>query len=354
MERLNLIVYDSFFKEYHKTEIKKILYSLILFFSVFLISFFSLNTGDIKINIYDIFKGNLNENANYIFYNIRLLRVLSAFFAGGALGVSGAILQIILRNPMASPYTLGISQGAAFGASAVIIFGGAGVMTSYGEGVILKGYSVVFGAFAGSLISLLIVFLIGYFKRFSRTTLILSGIAVGSLFQSATMFIQYFADEIKASATLFWTFGDVSKGTYFMVWLLLFLTSLVVVYFSFKGWHLNAMSFGRDFAKTLGVKVSLITSMAVSLVSVTVSVTVSFLGIIGFVGLIAPHISRFISLNDNRFNIINSFLVGSLILILSDILSRRIFYPSVIPVGIITSFFGVIVLIYLIIGKSHD
>ncbi len=347
-------VYNSVFEKYNRSIKKKIIYTFLLFVVVILISILSVSMGEMDISILRVFKNSLNENENYIFYNIRLLRVLSALFVGGALGVSGALLQTILKNPMASPYTLGISQGAAFGASMVIIFGSAGYMTSYGEGVILKGYSIIFGALAGCAISMFIIFIVGYVKRFSRTALILSGIAVGFLFQSATMFIQYFADEIKATATLFWTFGDVSKGNYVMVLLLFFITSFLILYFSFKGWHLNAMGFGRDFAKTLGVKVEFITAACILFVSFAVSVSVSFVGIIGFVGLIAPHLSRFLSCGDNRFHIINSFLSGSFILILSDIISRRVFYPSVVPVGIITSFFGVFVLIWLIVRKEND
>ncbi|HPO95934.1 MAG TPA: iron ABC transporter permease [Elusimicrobiales bacterium] len=352
MESLNIFNIEVF-KTYENEKKLKFFYLAVFLFLLFLGFVFSINIGDFNFLFYKFLTNKYDETEKYVFYNIRFLRSFSAIIIGCGLGLSGAVLQAVLRNPMASPYTLGISQGAAFGASFVIIFLGGGFLSSLGEGVILKGYSVIIGAFIGSITAILIIFFISLLKSFSRNTIILAGISVGAIFSSLTMFMQYFADDIKAAATFFWTFGDISKSKWIMVYMLTPVLVISVFYFVLKGWHLNLFGFGADFLKNSGVNYKKIIIFSFIFVSLTVSLITSFVGIIGFVGLLAPHIARFFSKGDKRFFIIYSFILGGLILLISDVLSRKLFYPSVIPVGIITSFFGIIVLLYIIF-KGYD
>lgn len=342
------------FKNYHYKLILKLLYLgffLLLMVFLFLIS---VNNGEFDIKITKLFSKEINEKERYILYNIRILRALGALFVGGGLGFCGALMQIVLKNPMASPYTLGISQGAAFGATLAIIFGGGGILTSAGEGVILSSYfGVIISAFLGSVIAMVLLFSISFLRAFSIYTMILAGISIGALFSSMTMLVQYMADDMKAAATLFWTFGDISKSKWLMIKILSLVMLPSLVYFTFKGWSLNLFSFGKDFLKNAGIDYKKTVITAFLLVSLIVGIITSFVGIVGFVGLLSPHISRFFSKGDSRFLLVYSFVIGGITLLVSDMLSRFLFYPAVIPVGIITSFFGVIVLIYLIL-KGYD
>lgn len=352
MENSNTIN-SNIFKNYKYITKIKIHYLVILFGILIILFLISISKGEFNINIYKILSRKLDEKEFYILYNIRLLRAFANVFIGGGLGFCGALLQILLKNPMASPYTLGISQGAAFGASVVIIFAGGGFLSSTGEGVVLAGYNVVIGAFLGSISATTIMFFISLIKSFSIYTIILAGISTGALFSSLTMFVQYISDDIKAAATLFWTFGDISKAKWSMIYLLSFFLIPSLIYFTIKGWCLNLFGFGRDFLRNAGISYKRIMILGFLSVSLIVAIITSFVGIIGFIGLLSPHISRFFSKGDSRFFILYSFVIGGIILLISDLISRFIFYPSVIPVGIITSFFGVCVLLYIIF-KNYD
>ncbi len=344
--------FDNFQGYLNKRNIK-FFYLFLFIFLVLLLSYISLKTGEFNISVFDILSKKTTDSEIYIFYNIRLLRVFAAIIAGGGLGLSGALLQIILRNPMASPYTIGIVQGASFGASFAIIFFSAGSMMAYGEGVLWSSNVVILGAFLGSIIAMSIIFFISSLKSFSKYTIILSGISVGAVFHALTMFIQYFADDIKVAATIFWTFGDISKFKWSAVWFSLPFILFSIFYFTIKGWKLNMFGFGSEFLKTSGIDYKKLTIIALLSVLLIVSIITSYIGIIGFVGLLAPHISRFFAKGDSRFLIPYSFLWGAIILIISDIISRVAFYPAIIPVGIITSFFGIVVLVYLIM-RDYD
>lgn len=325
------------------------IFGAITLFSVFL----SCYGGEFKIPIWNIFGGTLTENEKYIFVNIRLLRALTAIVAGGGLALCGAIMQNVLKNPMASPFTLGISQAAAFGASFAIIF------LNPESGSIYAGYFggkyfslTIISAFISSLISSAFVFLVAYIKNGEPQTVILSGIACGAFFQSMTMFIQYFTDEIKAAATLFWTFGDISKASYTSLFVITLFFVPISLYFLFSALKLNALLWGKEIALSLGVKAKKMAIVSIFLVSSLSAAITAILGVIGFVGLIAPHLAKITVGHDNRYFIPLSIVFGALILNLSDILSRVILAPATIPVGIITSMWGVIVLLYLLLKKE--
>ncbi|MEW5951626.1 MAG: iron ABC transporter permease [Elusimicrobia bacterium] len=341
------------FEFYREHENKKKLKLIFLFSSfIFLFFLFGLSSfmGEIAISPLKVFGGSLTENEKYVFFNIRVVRIISAIFAGASLSLCGAVAQNILKNPMASPFTLGISQGAAFGASFAIIFLGGGTMSSYGEAVSISSYPVtVVFAFIGALSAGFFVFLMAYFKDAAPNTIVLTGVALGSLFQAITMFMQYFTSETKAAATLFWTFGDISKGDYRFVYIILFFFIPIFLFFFFSAAKLNAILWGKDIAKTLGVKVKQFNLISILLISVLTAATTAFLGVIGFIGLISPHLAKIIVGSDNKYFLPMSAILGSIVLLLSDMVSRFILAPAVIPVGIITSFWGIPLLIFLIL-----
>lgn len=188
---------------------KKKLVALVLFLcgvTFFVVSIF---TGSKGIDFGDFYKLlQSDERVWLIFEQIRLPRTLAAFLAGGALGLSGTLMQAVLKNPLASPFTLGISQASAFGASFAII-----VLGSYSSSSILSGsFITTIFAFGASLVCVAIILYLGKSSYMKAQSLILAGVAIGALFSAGTMFLQYFATDIDVAATLFWTFGDLSKA----------------------------------------------------------------------------------------------------------------------------------------------
>jgi len=286
---------------------------------------------------------------------LRLSRTLGAIFIGGALGLSGALLQNILRNPLASPFTLGISQGAVFGASFAIIVLGYGLThTSGPQGFTIFNYSVVaFFAFVGAMTVSLLILLLSLNPQITPKAMILAGVALGSLFQSATMFLQYHGSDIQVSATVYWTFGDLGKLGLREVKLLTPFLLLGIGLVCLFGWKYNALLFGDEVAKTLGVSPRILRIITLIVVSFLTSIPTSFVGIIGFIGLLSPHIGRLVVGLDQRFLLPISALIGANILLLSDILARTILAPKVLPVGIITSFMGAPLFFLLVIRKGR-
>ncbi|MBN1109688.1 MAG: iron ABC transporter permease [Methanomassiliicoccales archaeon] len=288
---------------------------------------------------------------NTIIWNIRLPRVLTAIAAGAALAVAGAVMQCILRNPLASPYTLGLSQAAAFGASiAIVIFGAGTMQSSSTTGVIVNNpYVITVCAFLGALLGTGIIVLLSALTRVSPEAMILAGIAIGSMFGAGITAIQFFADSVQLSSIVFWTFGDLGKTTWMYGAIITMVTIPILLYFIYNRWNYNAIEAGEETAKGLGVNVNRLRMVGMVLSSLLAAVVVSFMGIIGFVGLLGPHIVRRMIGADYRFLIPGSALVGGLILMVSDTVARTLISPLVLPVGVLTAFLGGPLFIYLLI-----
>jgi iron complex transport system permease protein len=318
---------------------------------------FSLRIGSYSISFPEIFQA-LFENdqgvIGHVVRNIRFPRIFAALLAGACLGIAGTGMQNVLRNPLGSPFTLGISQGAAFGAAFAIIALGAGNMLASGDhaGVMSSPYVVVCAAFGGSLITVAALIVLSSIQRLSPAALILAGVALSSFFGAATMLLQYFASDIQVAATVFWTFGDLGKAR----WQELGLISIALIpasaWFAWRTWHFNAMLWGDDTARSLGVSPYRLRLVSLILAALISSVTTAFLGIIGFVGLIAPHMVRMIIGEDHRFLLPCSAMTGGLLLLVSDALARTVMAPIVLPVGIVTSFAGVPLFLYLLLTQK--
>jgi iron complex transport system permease protein len=315
----------------------------VIVFSAALLFVLSFATGSEGVSLDQLllyFNGD--ERYSVIFEKIRLPQSVAALVAGGSLALSGVLLQAVLKNPLASPFTLGISQASAFGASFAII-----VLQSYGNDTYGAFITPLF-AFVAAMICTFAILFLGKLSQMKASSLILAGVAIGAMFNSMTMFLQYFADEVDAAATLFWTFGDLSKASmqsnYFIIAILL--PSLA--FFSIIFWKFDALLLGEDGAKALGVDVEKVQIVAMVFASLLSAVTVSFLGVIGFIGLIAPHIVRLLTGSSHRYLIFLSTFAGAAMLLLADILSRTILLPSIVPVGILTSFLGAPLFLYLL------
>jgi iron complex transport system permease protein len=246
---------------------------------------------------------------------------------------------------------MGISQGAAFGAAFAIIVLGAGTLNStQADAVIVNNpYITVFMAFLGSMMGVITILLISKLRSITPEVMILAGVAMSAMFTAGTMFLQYFASDTQVAATIFWTFGDVERAVWNDVWIMLILMIPALIYFIYRAWDYNSLEIGEETAKGLGVDTDKIRIQGMLISTFTSAVTVAFLGVIGFVGLIAPHIMRRIIGTDHRFLIPTSAILGALILLVSDTIAKSILSPIILPVGVITAFMGGPMFLYIII-----
>lgn len=343
--------------EYKKYIRKKIGIIGILFIFLLVFALFAVSVGAVNIPIQEVIKTLLGSGSDLyerIIWNIRIPQILTAVVAGTGLAVAGVAMQSVLRNPLASPYTLGLSNAAAFGAAVgILIFGFGTTGNNIANAVILENpYLVTAMAFLFSMLTSGIILLIAKIKSATPEVMVLAGVAINSLAAAGLMAIQYFVDDTQLASIVFWQFGDVSRAD----WTELAIITLVVVvcsiYFIWKRWDFNAMDAGDETAKSLGVNISqtrLIGMVAASLIS---AVVVSFLGVIGFVGLVCPHMMRRLIGDDQRYLIFGTAVCGALLLLVSDTVARTMIAPHILPVAVITSFLGAPVFLYLIIrGK---
>lgn len=284
--------------------------------------------------------------------NIRLPRVVAAILVGAALAAAGAVMQCVLRNPLASASTLGVSQGAAFGAAVgIVVFGGGVVNSATATSAITinNPYIVTVCAFVcGSISSVVIIAISQIKKNIGPGGLILAGVALSSLFSGGSTLLQYFTDDTKLGAIVFWTFGNLGSANWRDLIILAAVLAAAMIYFMFNRWNYNAMEGGADTAKSLGVNTRAVMLVSMGICSVLSAVAVSFVGIISFVGLVAPHIMRRFTGNDYRFLVPGSAVAGALLLILADTFGRSIVAPVILPIGALTAFLGAPMFLFLL------
>jgi iron complex transport system permease protein len=300
----------------------------------------ALSIGSANLTISEVLNQILNQSG--IAWSIRLPRVLVAVVAGAMLAVAGTVMQCILKNPLSEPYTLGLSQAAAFGAAfAIVILGAGSTFSNAKDAVVINNqYAVTLCAFGFSLISTGVVLVLTRLTRVSPEAIVLSGVVIGSVFAAASTAIQYFASDVQIASIVYWTFGDLSRITWANLTLLAVVSLPVLIYFVYNRWNYNAIDAGIDTASSLGVNVKRHITVGMVLSSLVAALIVSLMGVIGFVGLLAPHMVRRVIGSDHRFVIPASALVGALILVVSDTLARTIISPLILPVGVITAFMG--------------
>ncbi|MDO4576016.1 MAG: iron ABC transporter permease [Planctomycetia bacterium] len=271
----------------------------------------------------------------------RLPQTLAAVLAGMGLAASGGAMQAVLRNPLCSPFTLGIASGAAFGAALAVFCGGTGYF-----GV------VTLGAFLGSLSAVGVVLGLSRLRKVQNETVLLMGVAMSSFYGAGILFLQYLADEQQLAAMVFWTFGDTARVTWPQLYGLIPLTVVLCGYFAFRGKDYNALSLGSEAARGLGVPVVRLRGETMFLASLLTAVWVAAMGIIGFVGLVIPHLSRKLVGSDDRFVLPLSMVSGALLLLLSDMAARWVFAPKVLPVSLLTAFLGGPIFLSMLLRKE--
>jgi len=342
----------NIYKAYVSKKVTVILIGIVATIVMFLIS---VSVGAVSIPIPDIiatiFGGGGTSLYERIIWNIRIPQALTAIVAGAGLAIAGVAMQSVLRNPLASPFTLGLSSAAAFGAAVGILLFGAGTTGSnIADAVVINNpYLTTMSAFFFAILTTVIILFISKIRSASPETMILAGVAISSLFSAGLMAIQYFVDDTRLASIVFWQFGDVARASWSELGLITLITVICFIYFIYKRWDYNSIDAGEETAKGLGVNVDrtrLIGMIAASLISATV---VAFLGIIGFVGLVCPHMMRRIVGDDHRFLIPATFVCGAVLLLVSDTVARTMISPTVLPVAVITAFLGAPVFLYLII-----
>lgn len=344
---------------------RKIFVILSLFIISIIVFLYSLSVGTAGISLNELLKillgkilkcidiSNIKEYElnSYIIFSVRLPRIILAAMTGLTLGAAGAIMQSILRNPLASPFTLGVSNGAAFGAALAIVLGSSILNI---KAVQATPWIIAFNAFIFGFISLFLVYSIGKVKGGSTTILLLSGIAVGSLFSAGVSILKYFSSNEALKDLDLWLMGGFWGANYKSIIMLLPIVIISLIIIMKISWDLNAIASGEELASTLGININKTIFIALTVVTLMSSAVTAFSGVIGFIGLVAPHISRTLIGTDNRYLIPCSALLGEIILLFSDTLGRTIISPIEIPVGIITSLIGAPFFIYILIKKDKN
>jgi iron complex transport system permease protein len=341
-------------EQYRQAVKQKMLFFFVLAMAISLLAGASAILGEADIGIADVsscilarfFPGQYHATAftDMIVWDLRLHRILMGIVAGAGLGVSGAVMQGILKNPLASPFTLGISSAASFGAALAIILG---------AGIAAGSWLVIGNAFSFAILSALAVYLLARYKGISSETMILAGIAIMYLFTALTSFLQYAGHSDQVHEVVFWMMGSLGRSSWERVAMVLAIFVICLPYLILKSWDLNSLAAGDETAQSLGVnaeKTRVIFMMLSSLITASI---ICFTGTIGFIDLVAPHIARMVIGGDHRFLLPGSALLGSLLLLGADTMSRIILAPAILPVGIMTSFLGVPFFMYLFLQRQR-
>lgn len=348
-------------QDYRQHIARKRLFLAILLVITLTVFVFYLGIGSMKISpaeILRVFAGGGEGKYRTAIMNVRLPRGLAAVLVGAILAASGAVMQCVLNNDLASASTLGVSQGAAFGAAIGIIVFGGGAMTNSNStaGIAIHNPYIVSicAFFFGSLCSVVVILMSRRHMSRSPAGMVLAGTALSAIFSGGSTLLQYFADDTSLGAVVFWTFGNLGNAGWTDLRFIAIVFVISFLFFLSNRWNYNAMSVGYETAKSLGVNARRITLISMAVCSLSAAVAVSFVGIIGFVGLIAPHTVRFFTGGDYRYLIPGSALAGALLLLIADSIAKLVIPPVILPIGAIMSFVGGPVFLVLLFRRKHD
>lgn len=336
---------------------RKWIFILVCFLALIACCGLSLTVGEYDIGflesyriVFDHLLGNIGTDRisvlkDYIIFDLRLPKIVVGIIAGFALAICGVAMQSLLKNPLADPYTTGVSSGAGFGATLAIVMG-ASIATSE--------YAIVVNAFIFALIPTAAIILVSKLKNASPTTMIMAGIAIMYLFNALTTIIKLWGDPNSLGAVLEWQVGSIGGIEWKDIPLMLIVTVVGFAIVQLCARQLNVLAAGEENARALGLNVNRLRTSLLALTALMAATIVSYTGIIGFIGLVAPHISRIVIGADNRYLIPASALFGATLLIAADIVGKTIVAPGVLPVGVITAFLGAPMFLWLIIRKKSE
>ncbi|MGI6022996.1 MAG: FecCD family ABC transporter permease [Methanoculleus sp.] len=284
----------------------------------------------------------IESNAVGIIWGWRLHRVLFAIVGGFGLAVAGTVMQGVLRNPLASPFTLGIASAASTGATIAIVLG---------AGILSGSFLVIGNAFLFAMLAAAAIYGMARLRGMGSETMILAGIALMYLFSAITSLLQYLGTAAKVQEVVFWMFGSLDKSSWPKLGIVTIFIVTITPILLWRAWDLNALAEGDEVAKSLGVSVERSMAGFMLAASLMTAVIICFTGTIGFIGLVAPHITRMAIGTDHRTLILASGLVGAALLLGADCLARVLIPGAIIPVGIMTAFLGIPFFLYLFMRR---
>ena len=315
-----------------------VILSVLLVISIVL----GLSIGEVNFNISEIFSIlNSKTGVEYsIITNIRLPRIILGLAVGGSLSISGLVLQAIYRNPLVEPYTLGISGGAALGVAIGIVFGAVNIFSVF----TLPIYGII-----GAVITIIFMYILSMRRtHLNINSILLTGVMISFITSSAIMLLLATTSTEKLQNIIFWTMGSLEEPNSMLIYFVL-ATSIIglIIFYAFVG-QLNALRLGENHAKNLGVNTSLVIKTLFIVASIITGISVATAGVIGFVGLVVPHLLRYLIGNDYRILLISTFIGGGIFLILSDVIARSVISPNELPIGVITGIIGGTIFIFAI------
>lgn len=335
---------------YERIVIKRYLFIIFLFLSLLILTGMNVSTGSSVIAIKDVlqtlFNSQQSASTNFIIFQIRLPMALMAIVVGASLAIAGGEIQTILHNSIASPYTLGLSSAAAFGAAV-------GLVLDISFLPIPQYLRVSVCAFVFTLLTVLLLYLVSASVKGDRNRIILFGVALNSLFHALIMFMQYIADEQELKNLTFWTFGSLLKASWDKVAIVSIFLLGCYLFLSRYMWKLTAINLDEQKAQSLGVNTKKVRQQILLITSLLSAFTVCFVGTIGFVGLISPHIARSIVGEDQRFFLPSTALVGAVLLSASLVVSKLLIPGVILPIGLVTSIVGIPFFISAVMKKDH-
>ncbi|OPX69451.1 MAG: Cobalamin import system permease protein BtuC [Methanoregulaceae archaeon PtaB.Bin056] len=343
-------------EEHSHSVLKKGLFILALVVIIVLASGIIITIGPMPITVLEVYCTLINKFIPDIFsisrsmenvvWLIRMPRIMGAILVGLGLGICGCVMQAVLKNPLASPFTLGISSGAQFGVSLAAVFG----ITILGGPFFLIGNAFVFALLCSG-----VIIALSGLKGATSETMVLAGIALNYLFQATNQLFNYIANDDQRSLMSAWGMGSISGLNWNSIMVIGIATIICVPLLYSKAWDLNLMTIGDEGAKSMGVDAGRVRLFIMVVSSFLVAALVAFVGVIGFIGLVAPHIGRLILGSDHRYLILAAGAIGAILLLVADAISVNLLAPTVIPTGTIMAVIGVPFFLYLILrGRRRE
>lgn len=347
--------YGSEFEDYHKYIYRKWIFIIFCVVIVVVVMGIAVTVGPYDIGFLDSYSIIWNHLVSlitgeeisglddHIVVQLRMPRVVVGIIAGAGLAVAGAVMQSTLLNPLADPYTTGVSSGASFGATLAM---------TMGITVATGAYAIVVNAFLFSLIPTAMILLVSKLKNSSPTTMIMAGIAVMYVFNAMTTVLMLWADPNQLEEVYNWQVGSLSRSSWEEIPIMLVVTFVGIIVVQFMSRKLNVLATGDDLSNALGVDANRMRIILLATISLVSAAIVSFTGLIGFVGLVTPHIVRLFIGADNRYLIPASAVAGAALLVCADLVGRVVLYPVVLQVGVVMAFVGGPMFLWLIMRRN--
>ena len=343
-------------QKYSRVAWKKAVFILALVATLILASGAIITIGPMPITIVEVYCTVIDKFVPGVFsiesmittvvWQIRLPRVVGAIIIGLGLGVCGCVMQAVLKNPLASPFTLGISSGANFGVSLAAVFG----ITILGGPYFLIGNAFVFAL----LCSGVIIGLSGL-KGATSETMVLAGIALNYLFQAMNQLFSYIASDEQRDVMRIWGMGSIGGLNWNSIMVIAVISMICLPLLYNKAWDLNLMTVGDESAKSMGVNAGHVRIFVMVVSSLLVAALVAFVGVIGFIGLVAPHVARLILGSDHRYIIPAAGGIGAILFLFADVIAMNLLSPTTIPTGTVMAVIGVPFFLYLILrGRRKE